>query len=69
MTRSGTDDDLSRILLDQFLNSNLVVSDDLHGGAFKHKILINVPGEGIIVVDHDQSGRRWNWRGRVRLVG
>jgi len=53
MARSRADDNLSGLLLDDFLESDLIVAVHADSGAFKDEILVDVPAKGIIVVDKD----------------
>lgn len=63
-----TDDKLSGIDLDQFLDGDLVVPEDVHGCPLEHQILVDVPGERVIVVNEHQIGRCGNRCSRLRLV-
>lgn len=45
MTRAGADDELGRVLLNQFIQSNLVISKNVDCSTFKNKVLVDVPGE------------------------
>lgn len=53
MARPGTDDELGGILRDKLVEGDLVVAEDCHIGALEDKVLVDVPGEGIIVVYED----------------
>lgn len=68
MPRSRADDDLCRLLGNQFLYRNLVISIDSNSGAGENEVLVNVPGERIVVVNEDEVGSCWDGRRRVRLV-
>jgi hypothetical protein len=45
VTRAGADDELGWVLLDQFVHSNLVISEDVDCSPFQDKVLVNVPGK------------------------
>lgn len=62
VARTRADNDLGGILLGQFLHSDLVVSEDMNSGTGKHKVLVNVPSERVVVVNEDQIGCGWDWR-------
>lgn len=53
VARPGTDDELGGILRDKLVEGDLVVAEDCHIGALEDKVLVDVPGEGIIVVYED----------------
>lgn len=53
MARSGTDDKLCGILRYQVFQGDLIISVDGHCCTFEHKVLVNIPGEGVIIVDKD----------------
>ena len=53
---TGTYDQLSGFLCDELLQRNLVVPKDGDGRALEDKILVDVPGKGIIVVNEDEVG-------------
>lgn len=58
------DHQLCRVLRDQVFEGNLIVSVYSHGRAFEDKVLIHIPGEGIVVVNEYNVGsaryrRRW----------
>lgn len=57
---AGTDDDLGWVLFDQLFQGNLVIAEDMDRGALQNQVLVDIPGEGIIVVDQDEIGRRWD---------
>lgn len=66
MTWSRRDDQLGWVELNQFLQSDLIISENLNICSFEYEVLIDVPGEGVVVVDHDNilSGGDWWGRGR-----
>lgn len=49
-----TDDELSRVLLNKLVNCYLVIAKDMHCGSLQDEILVDVPSEGVVVVDEDQ---------------
>lgn len=51
MTWPGTDNELGRVLLDQLIDGDLVVSEDVNGSAFENEVLVDVPREGVVIVD------------------
>ena len=58
VARSGTDNELGRLLLYQLLYGNFIVSEDVNGGALQDKILVDVPGERVIIINQDEIRRR-----------
>lgn len=54
MTRTGGDDEMGDVGmgLDELLKSARLRSDDRYGAAEKREILVEVPGEAIVVIDH-----------------
>jgi hypothetical protein len=69
MARSWADYQLGRLLGDQLLQGDLIIAEDMDSGTLKNKVLVNVPGEGVVVVDEDEVGSSWDRRRRVRLLG
>lgn len=69
MTGAGADDELSRLLLDQCVQRNLVISEDVDYGTLEDKVLVYVPREGVVVVDEDEVRGGRNGRRGLRLVG
>lgn len=53
MAWTRTDDDLRRVEIDNLLQSDFVVPVDGAAGAFEHKELVDIPGEGVVIVDQD----------------
>lgn len=51
MTWPGTDNELGRVLLDQLIDGDLVVSEDVNGSAFENEVLVDIPREGVVIVD------------------
>lgn len=45
MSRAGADDELSWVVLDQLVHSDLVVSEHMDRGTLENKVLIDVPSE------------------------
>lgn len=69
MSRSRADDQLGWLLVNQLRERNLVISEDGDVCAFENQVLVDVPGERVVIVDENQVGcRRNRWR-RVRVVG
>lgn len=76
MAWTRTDDDLCRVEIDYLLQSDFVVPVDSAAGAFEHEELVDIPGEGVVIVDQDDI-RIGDRRARVgrnghsdwRLVG
>ena len=54
VARTGADDQLGRVLRNELVEGDLVIPEDMDGGPLKHQILVDVPGEGVIIVDEDQ---------------
>lgn len=69
VARARTDDQLSGVLRDELVKSDFVIAKDSHGGAFESKILVDVPREGIVVVDQDDIAGGGNGRRGLRMVG
>lgn len=68
MARPRTNDELRRLLCDELLYGNLIIAEDMDSSAPKHEVLVDVPGEGVVVVDEDEV-RGCGYRGRrVRLL-
>ncbi len=67
--RARAYNELCGILLDEFLDADLVISEDMNGGALEHEILVNVPGERIVVVNQNKIRSRRDRRRRFGLVG
>jgi hypothetical protein len=53
MAWPGTNNELCWVFLDQFLHSDLVISEDVNGSSLENEILVNVPSERIVIVDED----------------
>lgn len=60
VTGTGADDELRWLLGNELVESNLVISENVHGGTLENQILIDVPGERVIVINHNQVRRRRN---------
>lgn len=68
---AGADDKLSWVFADQVFEGDFVVADDGDGGAFEDEVLVDVPCEGVIVVDEDEvggGGERCSGGGLVRRM-
>jgi hypothetical protein len=67
MSRARADYQLGRLLGDQVVECDFVIAVYGHGRALKDEVLVDIPGEGIVVVNENNvgSGRYW-WR-RVRI--
>lgn len=53
MSRAGTYNQLCRIFFDQFVQTDFVVSKDGDCSTFQHQVLVDIPGEGIVVVNEN----------------
>ena len=69
VARPGTHDQLRRSQRDQLLQRDLVVAVDRHLGPLEHEVLVDVPGEGVIVVDEHQVRSRGDRGRRIGVVG
>lgn len=47
-----TDDQLRWILRNEFVQGYLVIPIDSNSRSFEDEVLIDVPGEGVIIIDH-----------------
>lgn len=56
MTRAGADDQLCWILSNELLHSDLVIAVNCNCCTLKHKVLVNVPGERVVVINHNKVG-------------
>jgi hypothetical protein len=67
VSRAWADDQLCGVGRNQLLDGDFVVAEDGDVGAFEHEVLVDIPGEGVVVVDEDQvrGGRNRRRRGRV----
>lgn len=45
MTRARADNELCRVLLDQLLNGNLIISENVNRGPLQDEVLIDIPSE------------------------
>lgn len=54
VARARADDQLRWILRNEFVQSYLVIPIDRDSRTFEHEILIDVPGEGVIIIDHNK---------------
>ena len=62
MTRTRTDDELGGVLCDQLIESDFIVAVDGDSCAFEDEVLVDIPGERIVVVNENQVGCSRNWR-------
>lgn len=62
MARARADDQLCGLFCDQFIQRNLVISEDGHIGALEHQVLVDIPSEGIVVVNQYKVGCSWHQR-------
>lgn len=56
MAWSRTDNQLCWLLRYELLQSDLVVTVDCDCCAFKDEVLVDIPGERVIIVNHDKVG-------------
>lgn len=71
VSRPWADHQLGRILSDQLLERNLVIAVHGDGCAFKDQVLVDIPGERVIVIDQNDVRSGWNgqrWIGMARRV-
>lgn len=68
MTGSRTDDNMGGLLGNQFIYSNLIVAEDDRRTSRKVQVLVDVPGEGVVVIDEDDLGGSWDLRQGLCLV-
>lgn len=69
VSRTWTDDKLSGILGDQLGERDFVIAIDGDGCAFEDEVLVDVPGERVVIVYQDDIGCGGNWRRRVWMAG
>lgn len=69
MAGARTDDQLRRILSSELLHSYLVIPVNRNCCALEHKVLVNVPGERVIVIDHNKVGSIFERRHGDMAVG
>lgn len=67
MAGSGTYDKLSGILGCDFFEGDLIIAIDGDIGALEHKVLVDIPGEGVVIVDEDEVGCCGKWFGGRRM--
>lgn len=68
MARARTDHQLRGLLGNQLLQRNLVIAVDRDGSTFEGQVLIDVPGERIVVVNKNDIGRRLELFDLCRVV-
>lgn len=56
MTWARADDQLRWLLSSEFLHSYLVIAVNCNCCALEHQVLVNVPGERIVVINHNKVG-------------
>lgn len=56
MTWTWADNQLRWLLQNELLQSYLVIAVHSDCGAFEDEVLVDVPGEGVIIVNHDKVG-------------
>ena len=66
MSGARTNDQLGGIECGKGFDGDRIVAEDADTGTFKHKVLINIPGEGVEVVNQDYvccilQRRSWLW--------
>lgn len=66
MAGPGTDDKLGWLFGDELVNGDFVVPDHLTFGTGEAQVLVDIPSEGVIVVNEDQVG---SCRDRVSRLG
>lgn len=64
-----TDDQLGGVLRDEVVEGDLVVAHHGHGGAFEDEVLVDVPGEGVVVVDQDNVAGGGDGRRGLGMAG
>ncbi len=62
MARAGTDYKLRRLLCYQLVKRDLVVAENVNSCAFEDQVLVDIPGERVIVVDENEIGTGCNQR-------
>lgn len=60
MARPGADNQLSRLLCDQFLQGDFVIAVDGDGRTLQDEVLVDIPGERVIVIDQNDIGGSLN---------
>lgn len=56
VSRTWADDKLSGLLCDELIKGNLIIAIDSYECTLKDKVLIDVPGERVVVVNEDDIG-------------
>lgn len=69
MARTRANDQLRRVLLDELIESNLIIPEYSYGSSLENEVLVNIPGKGVVVVYEDNIGCGRDWRGRIGMVG
>lgn len=69
MAWARTDNQLRWLFRNKLLECYLVVAIDGDCGAFKDEILVDIPGEGVIIVNHDKVGGIFERRNSGVLAG
>lgn len=65
----GADDQLRGVLRDELVERGFVVADHRHGRTFQCEVLVDIPGEGVVVVDQDHVGGGGDGRRGLGMVG
>jgi hypothetical protein len=68
VTGSRANNNLGRVLLNEFVQCDLVIAEDMDSSALQDKILVNIPREGVVVIDQDEIGSSGDRRRGLRLV-
>lgn len=69
VSRARAHDQLGGILSYELFEGDLIVSEDSDGGALEDEVLVDIPGEGVVVVDEDDVGGGRKGSGGDGVVG
>jgi hypothetical protein len=69
MARTRADDQMGRLDGNKLVEGDLVIPEDGDGSALQDQVLVHIPSEAIIIVNHDHPRGRGQRRARHRLVG
>jgi hypothetical protein len=62
MARSRANYELGWFLVHQLFNGDLVISENMNCSTLKDQILVDIPSEGVVVVDKNEIRRSGHWR-------
>lgn len=68
MSRPGTNNQLRWVLCLELIQRDFVIAENADGGTLEGEILVDVPGEGVVVVDEDEVRGGGYQRGGLRVM-